>query len=303
MSNDHGLRLRYVAEAAPNFEQAFNFYRDAWGLVQVGGDTDVAFFAAKSNPEQYIFRLRRALEKRLDLIGFGVNSAQDVDELATELAAAGVRFASEPGKLQTPGGGYGFRVFDPDGRVVEISSDVAQRDAAPLEYRESIPVGLSHVVIASTQVDLTSDFYKSKLGFQPSDMIGANMCFLSCDEDHHRLAVFRGERDSLNHVAFEMRDTDEYMRATGRVMSAGAVLRWGPGRHLVGDNTFSYFFDPNGHVSELTSDMEKLRGRAPVTIRPEDNRELWGTARRVPDDAVPQAFLEPETGHWVAPPI
>ena len=303
MSNQIAIKVRYIGEAAPNFEEAVSFYENAWGLKKVEQDTDIAFFAAESNPEQYIFRLRRDPEKRLDVIGFGVDTAADVDALAADLAAAGVRFAGEPGTLQTPGGGYGFRVFDPDGRVIEISSDVEERQARPLEYRESIPVGISHIVLATPNVAETCDFYKSKIGFQQSDMIGSDMQFLTCDEEHHRLAIFKGGRQGLNHVAFEMRDADEYMRATGRVMKYGAVLRWGPGKHLVGDNTFSYFFDPNGNVSELTSDMEKLKGRAPVTIRPEDNGEIWGTARRVSDDAVPQAFLMPETGHWVAPPV
>jgi catechol 2,3-dioxygenase-like lactoylglutathione lyase family enzyme len=297
------IKVRYIGEAAPNFDEAVSFYEDAWGLRKVEHDTDIAFFAAESNPEQYIFRLRRDSEKRLDVIGFGVETAGEVDALAAELAAAGVRFAGEPGALKTPGGGYGFRVFDPDGRVVEISSHVEARKTRPLENRESIPVGISHIVLSTPNVGETCDFYKSRIGFLQSDAIGEGMQFLTCDDEHHRIAVFQGSKQGLNHVAFEMRDTDEYMRATGRVMKFGGVLRWGPGRHLIGDNTFSYFFDPNGNVSELTSDMEKLRGRAPITIRPEDNGEIWGTAKRVSEDAVPQAFLMPETGHWMAPPV
>jgi hypothetical protein len=40
-----------------------------------------------------------------------------VDTLAERLGQAGVRLVNEPGKLQTPGGGYGFRFFDNDGRT------------------------------------------------------------------------------------------------------------------------------------------------------------------------------------------
>ena len=52
-----------------------------------------------------------------------VSTASDVDRLAQRLAAAGnVQLVSEPGKLDGPGGGYGFRIFDPDGRVLELST-------------------------------------------------------------------------------------------------------------------------------------------------------------------------------------
>jgi catechol 2,3-dioxygenase-like lactoylglutathione lyase family enzyme len=167
MSDQTTIKMRYIGEAAPNFDEAVSFYEQAWGLKKVEHDSDIAFFAAESNPEQYILRLRRDPEKRLDVIGFGVETAAEVDALAAELASAGVRFAGEPGSLRTPGGGNGFRVFDPDGRVVEISSDVEQRQTRQLEYRESIPVGISHIVLSTPQVAETCHFYKSLIGFEP----------------------------------------------------------------------------------------------------------------------------------------
>lgn len=48
--------------------------------------------------------------------------------------------------MQTPGGGYGFRFFDNEGRTVEISADVALREHRKIEEGESIPVRLAHVV-------------------------------------------------------------------------------------------------------------------------------------------------------------
>jgi hypothetical protein len=40
--------------------------------------------------------------------------------------------------------------------------------------------------------------------------------------------------------------TDEYMRGTGRLLRADVEKVWGPGWHLAGNNTFSYFLDPHG---------------------------------------------------------
>ena len=112
--------LRYVGMAVPDFEQAVSFYGGVWGLSEVAADEGIRFFGAEGSSEPYVYRIRRSAEgeRRLDVIGFGAESADAVDELATELAAGGASLVAEPKALDTPGGGYGFRFFDPDGRVV-----------------------------------------------------------------------------------------------------------------------------------------------------------------------------------------
>ena len=54
---------------------------------------------AEASPEQFVLRLRRAPERRIDIVAFAAPDAGSVDALATELASVGVRFASEPGTL------------------------------------------------------------------------------------------------------------------------------------------------------------------------------------------------------------
>jgi catechol 2,3-dioxygenase-like lactoylglutathione lyase family enzyme len=297
--------MRYIGEAAPNFDEAVAFYRDAWGLTVTEKDNDIAFFAAEGSPEQYVFRLRRAEEKRIDVIGFGVDDAATVDAFGTQLAAEGYRFASEPGPLQTPGGGYGFRFFDPDGRTIEISSDVATRPYREIEERESIPRKLGHIVLGSANFEASKAFFQETLGFVVSDVILGGLTFMRCTPDHHGLAIGPVKDTRLNHIAFEFRGIDEQLRATGRVLKV-APMRVGPVRHLFGDNVSSYFFDPNGNVSEITCAIEQVpleNGRAPRVITPEENQEFWHVAKRMDPDQVPENHLSPEGGHWVAPPI
>jgi catechol 2,3-dioxygenase-like lactoylglutathione lyase family enzyme len=296
--------LRHVGVAAPNFDETVNFYTDAWGLKKVDGESGIAFFAAEGSPENYILRLRKADEKRVDLLAFGAEDAAHVDEIADNLAAGGVGFISEPGELKTPGGGYGLRFFDPDGRTVEVSSDVAQREFRDLEPGESIPTGLSHAVLGSDNQLEAIEFYKKYLGFKMSDWISNQMCFMRCTTNEHDLAIFKGDAPQLNHVAFLFRGIDEFMRATGRVMATGSVMRWGPGRHVVGDNTFAYFFDPNGNVSEITTNMEQCYDDwQPRLMMPPEAGDQWGTAKGVEPDMVPANSLVKETGFFVAPPV
>ena len=116
-------------------------------------------------------RLRKDAEKRLDLIAFGATSPEAVDALAQKLAGQGIQLVGEPDKLQTAGGGYGFRFFDIDGRTIEISSDVETRAFREIEEKEAIPVRLSHAVMNSNDPNRTRDFYANVLGFKLSDTL------------------------------------------------------------------------------------------------------------------------------------
>ena len=54
-----------------------------WGLSPETTDDGIAFLAAEGSPEQYSVRLRKADEKRLDLISFGAATTDDVDAMAS----------------------------------------------------------------------------------------------------------------------------------------------------------------------------------------------------------------------------
>jgi len=125
MSSKHLItHLRHVDIAMPELGGTLPFYRDLWGLTETESDGGIHFLAAEGSPEQYIVRLRQDPMKRLDLVAFGAASPADVDTLAEQLAKSGIAFVREPAMLDTPGGGYGTRFFDIDGRVVEVSADV-----------------------------------------------------------------------------------------------------------------------------------------------------------------------------------
>jgi catechol 2,3-dioxygenase-like lactoylglutathione lyase family enzyme len=298
--------LRHVDIAVPDLGRQLAFYTQVWGLAQVGGDTGVAFLAAEGSPEQYVLRLRQG-EKRLDLVAFGAQDPGHVDALAGRLASSGVRLVGEPGPLDTPGGGYGFRFFDIDGRTIEISSDVAVIAHRPIEEKESIPVRLSHVVLNSTDIDRTRDWYAEHLDFRLSDTLGDVMHFMRCNPRHHSFAIARGPHVSVHHVSFEMRGLDEYMRASGRVLRSGTRMVWGPGRHLAGDNTFSYFLDPHGNTVEYTTELQELNEDTwhphIYDMHDEMVQDQWGTANPMNELVVKESFNDVDPGLFRAPPL
>jgi catechol 2,3-dioxygenase-like lactoylglutathione lyase family enzyme len=257
-------------------------------------------------------RLRKAAEKRLDLIAFGAATPADVDALAARLGSDGVDLVNEPAAMQTPGGGYGFRFFDCDGRTVEVSCDVEVRQHRKLEEGESVPVKLSHVVINSPNPEQTVAFYERHLAFALSDTLmhprmGSMMWFLRTNRCHHSLAVARGPHVALHHASFEMRGIDEYMRGTGRLLRGGVEKVWGPGRHMAGNNTFSYFLDPHGNTIEYTTELEELDEDSwhPHLYDFSDPMvsDQWGTANPMTEFVAKQSFNDPDRGVFVAPPV
>jgi catechol 2,3-dioxygenase-like lactoylglutathione lyase family enzyme len=304
--------LRHVDLAVPDHATQLDFYTNTWGLTAEHSESGLAYLAAEGSPEQYVVRLRKASEKRIDLIAFGAASAADVDTLAGALAAAGVQLISEPDILQTPGGGYGFRFFDNEGRTVEVSSDVAVRAHRSIEEGESIPVRLSHVVINSADPEGTRAFYERHLAFALSDTLmhprmGNMMWFMRINSWHHSLAIARCPHPSLHHASFELRGLDEYMRGTGRILRAGVEKIWGPGRHLAGNNTFSYFLDPSGNTMEYTTELETIDED---TWHPHlydftepDVADQWGTANTMNEFVASRSFNDPDKGLFAAPPV
>jgi catechol 2,3-dioxygenase-like lactoylglutathione lyase family enzyme len=304
--------LRHVDLAVPEFGKQLDFYAGVWGLTRVAGDAGIAYLAAEGSPEQFVIRLRQSTDKRLDLVSWGAASPREVDALAAQLGSSGVQLLGEPRALDTPGGGYGFRFFDVDGRTLEVSADVAVRQHRRLAARESIPVRLSHVVLNAPDLERTRAWYERHLGFRLSDTLtsprmGQVMHFLRVSPQHHSLAIARGPHVSLHHVSFELRGIDEYMYGTGRVLRAGVRKLWGPGRHLAGNNTFSYFLDPHGNTVEYSTELEEV---AEDTWHPHlydfsssEVSDQWGTANAMNEIIAKESFNDVDRGLFVAPPV
>jgi catechol 2,3-dioxygenase-like lactoylglutathione lyase family enzyme len=304
--------LRHVDLAVPDYERQLAFYTGVWGLTATADDGGLAFLAAEGSPERYIVRLRRDARKRLDLVAFGAASEVDVDALAERLIARGVRMVSEPGPLATEGGGYGLRFFDLDGRTVEVSAGVRTRSHRRIQEREAIPVRLSHVVLNCTDPDRTTEWYGDVLSFRLSDTLagddmGTVMNFMRCNPRHHSIAFARGPHTALHHVSFEMRGIDEFMRGSGRALRAGTRMVWGPGRHLAGNNTFSYFLDPHGNTIEYTTELEELDEDVwhPHVYDMHDDlvQDQWGTANPMNELVAKESFNDPDPGLFTPPPV
>jgi hypothetical protein len=76
---------------------------------------------------------------------------------------------------------------------------------------EGVPVKISHIVLHSPDHKALVEWFCDVLGFKVSDWLGDFMCFLRCNNAHHRFAILPGP-PCLNHVAYDMEGVDDMMR-------------------------------------------------------------------------------------------
>lgn len=192
--------------------------------------------AAGTGEHHHALQLTQAERNGLGRITFAVATPAEVDVAARRLESWGVPIVSGPGPVDDLGGGYGVSLVDPEGRVVELLADAL---AVPKLGREdAVPVGVTHVVLNTVDIDAAVKFYCDVLGMRVSDWSEHQMAFLRCNTDHHSIAFNQAEWTSVNHVAYEMPTVDHFMRGIGRLRHHGTVPLWGPGKHGPGDNTF-----------------------------------------------------------------
>ncbi len=293
--------LRYVGYGVEDLDTELAFYVGKWGLVQTAEDQDRRWLRTQGHDEPFVVRLRRSSVNHLDVIGMATNTPADVDALHENVAKAQGRIISPPQALTSPGAGYGFRFFTPDGLPCEISCDVERSPARTIERWEGIPVRISHIVLHSPDPTRIIEFFTQVLGFRISDWLGDFMCFLRCNSAHHRVAILPGP-PCLNHVAYDVMGIDGMMRGISRLKQVDVPIRWGPGRHTAGDNTFSYFVTPGGFAVEYTAELQEVdfMNQQPTVYAPAPRiMDQWGIGIGGPQ-TMPHAAADPRL--FQAPP-
>lgn len=277
------VRLRSLRSASLRTTElgaAAEFYEHVWGLEPSDTDTGSVWLRG-TGPEHHILQLVDGAASGLDKIVFAVATPGEIDDAARALERRGVPLVAGPGPLDQAGGGYGLRLVDPEGRLVELCADTYAVVPGDPEGRSARPRKLAHVVLNTVDIDTACAFYTAVLGMRISDWSEHQMAFLRCNADHHVIAFNQAPWTSINHVAYEMGSIDHFMRGVGRLRHHGRTPLWGPGRHGPGNNTFSYFADPGGLVCEYTSEVDQVTEDAwlcRVWRRTPELSDLWGTA-------------------------
>ncbi len=247
--------LRGVELAVFDLKQSSEFYRNVWGLEEANVDGDTAYLRGTGR-EHHILAIHQRPRAGLVAMSFSARDKRMVDALHAKVCGLGTKILSPPKALPgVAGGGYGFSLETPEGQIIAISADVEQHAEAILD--RSRPQKLSHIVLNVEDIEKQNRFFCDVLGFRLSDAT-ERMDFVRCSSDHHSVALARGHGAGLNHMAYEVPNFDGLMRGAGRMTQNGFNIEWGVGRHGPGDNIFTYFVEPNGFVTEYTTEVEQI---------------------------------------------
>jgi catechol 2,3-dioxygenase-like lactoylglutathione lyase family enzyme len=293
--------LRSIDISAEEPAALLPFYEEAWGLERVedlpGSAPDGALALRARGPEHHVLRLVPGAAHQLVRIVLGARDAAAVDAVAERVRASGAPILTGP--VRRAGGEYAVEFTDPEGRRIEVSADAPEHPGPA--SRDYGPDRLSHAVLNAVDVAASTAFFVDVLGFAISDRYeNDQMVFLRCNPVHHCIVLAAGEWTSLNHVAFEVKDVDEVMRALGRIRKAGFDTIWGPGRHGPGGNVFCYFLDPAGTVIEYTAELIEVGGdwTPQQWARTQENADVWGTSGGITPEVV-RAMANPPAGERV----
>jgi 2,3-dihydroxy-p-cumate/2,3-dihydroxybenzoate 3,4-dioxygenase len=235
------MRLRSVELELPDVAKAADFLTGVWGLRPAGASGGTQFFRGTGD-HPYILSIRRASTPAVGAITFS-GSAPELEKIAAPTTT-----------YEVPGGGKGFEIRGPEAQTYRFI--VENETVEPVDDRDR-PIQLTHAVLNTADQDAAERFAVEKLGFIVSDRT-AHMRFLRCNRKHHCVAYAKAAVPSLNHIAFEMKDTDAVMRGIARLREAGYESVWGPGRHGPGNNVFGYFIAPYGGVIEYTAEVSEV---------------------------------------------
>jgi len=275
------MHLRSVELQMPGRAAAAEFLEGPWGLVDVGTRSDTTYLRGTA-ARHYAIAVTEG-PARAVLSATLVGTRAEIDTTWDRVRNAGLKHGPWIDEFDEPGRGAGFHVAGPGGEPYRF---VAEREPAPaaLPADGARPLQVAHVVFNTLDREAATRVLVDTFGFKLSDRTRV-MNFLRCDDLHHVVAYADSKQATLNHIAFEMRDTDAVMRGMGRLKDAGYPSVWGPGRHGPGNNTFAYFVAPFGACVEYAAEVQRVddsyKTGTPESWKwPPGRTDHWGIASR-----------------------
>ncbi len=235
---------------------------------------------------------------------WGVDNAENLDELEKKLAAQGEVSRDEDGTLHTVdavGIPLGFRVFERNvvaGEHVPTNTvDTVQRwDANRKWYERAQPRLIHHIGYTAPKddIDTIEAWYVDVLNFRVTDISRGLATFLLADgrQDHHSIFIMDSEQVKAkgitwNHVSFGVENIDELMVGANYLQRQGWGSFMGISRHRISSAINYYANNPGGGESEYLTDIDYLTDEwKPRVWDPRFGMMMW--SHEIPD------FMNPE---------
>jgi catechol 2,3-dioxygenase-like lactoylglutathione lyase family enzyme len=250
------IRVKKIAHATydtPDLDQQIAYYTDILGLTLAGREKDAAYLASTIDHHSVV--LRKGDAAQCARLGFQIGADDDLDAFEKQTQAQGIKTERKKDPEPTIADMVSFT--DPKGTVMEVFK---RGEFAHAKFSEKgiVPFKLGHVAFHVTDVKHITKFYCDVLGFRESDWMADFFSFLRCGVDHHTINLMETGSNRHFHTAFELKDWAHIQKACDFLSLNGYKLLWGPGRHGIGHNLFTYHRAPNGLIVELFAELDRM---------------------------------------------
>jgi len=246
-------RISHATFETPDLERQIEYQVNVLGLSVAERERNRAVM--KTAAGQLAVVLERGAAARCTGLAFQVDPAADIGELQKKLADGGLR--AERRNNTVPGIGETLFFQDPNGTDIALfgQDHLLDEDRTPKGFT---PLKLGHLAFKAPDLYQMVNFYAEVLGFRVSDWRKEIFVWMRCGPDHHTANFAKGNAVKMHHIAFELADRAEILRACDFLGRNKYQMIWGPGRHIIGDNIFTYHRDPDGHIIELYAEMARI---------------------------------------------
>jgi catechol 2,3-dioxygenase-like lactoylglutathione lyase family enzyme len=250
------IRVRKIAHAAyemPDVDKQIEYYTDILGLTLVERTKEAAYLA--STVDHHSVVLSKGAEPKCLRLGFQIAPDDDLGDFERQVQGQGVKTERRKDPEPTIADMVTFQ--DPKGTVMEVFKR-GEFSGQRFPTKGVVPHKLGHVAFHCAEVKKVTSFYCDVLGFRVSDWMGEFFSFLRCGPDHHTINLMETGTNRHFHTAFEVRDWAHLQTACDYLSLNGYKLLWGPGRHGIGHNLFAYHRAPNGLITELFAELDRM---------------------------------------------
>ncbi|GLV55771.1 oxidoreductase [Dictyobacter sp. S3.2.2.5] len=251
----HVAKIGHAAFHTTNLDRLLAYYTDILGLTLTARGSDgTAYLSCGIDHHSVI--LTPATENRLHHVAFQLDQSVSLSDAARQLHEAGIE--SELMSDAQPGIPELLQISDPDSNLIQLYANT-EHVSSGFGGTGIVPVKLGHVAMYVSDVKKVVAFYQQALGFRVSDWLEDFFVFMRCTIDHHTMNFLQSKRkNEMFHVAFELRDWAQVQSACDWLNKHHLPLAWGPGRHGIGHNIFTYHYDPDHNLVELFTEIDIL---------------------------------------------
>ena len=146
---------------------------------------------------------------------------------------------------------------DPSGNSIDLT---VRPFAAGRRYFPGRDAGIdefSHIGLSVTDPREAEKFWSEVFNFRTSDWIGWS-ALMTFDAVHHRFALFPSDKPGIQHINFQVRETDDVMRSNYFLRDHQVRIQAGPGRHSLSCARFLYFYGPDNMIYEYSCGVRMI---------------------------------------------